>query len=511
MPSMDEARHSETELKFEVATSALAELRKHPLLAAPPATSKLRSTYFDTPDHGLRNAGLSLRVREKDGRFVQTVKTREGPGAIERGEWEVEIAGARPDLDALADTPAAKVLNGHIGELGAVFSTTVERAVRLWSEGAATVEVALDEGRIEAGEGHEAIRELELELKAGDPAALFDLARTLSGAAPIVLSFDSKSERGYRLAGHHATAALKAEQAAVCADTPAADAFRLIARSCMAQVAGNGRLLNRVRSPHVLHQMRVGLRRFRAALSAFAPIARDEGFDLMKAEARWLAGELDRARDLDVFLQAALPPDEDGAVPDPAMAAFGKRLLAAQAAAYDRAAQAVQSSRYADLLLGAAAWIELGSWGQDSSPERAALRQSPVHAFGARALERLHGKMLKKGRRFDRLDAGGRHHLRIQGKKLRYAADFFGEAFPDHPKRRRRFIEALKTTQEALGDLNDIAVAAELAADVAGKRAGDAAFAAGLLVGARRAEEPALIKRADRAFSQFRRTPRFWT
>jgi inorganic triphosphatase YgiF len=511
MPTSDEARNSETELKFEVAAGALAKLRKHPLLAAPAARSRLRSTYFDTPDHDLRNAGLSLRVREADGRFVQTVKTREGPGAIARGEWEVEVAGGRPDLDALSHTPAAKVLNGHIGELDAVFSTTVDRAVRVWSEGPAKVEVALDEGRIDAGGGREPIHELELELKAGATGALFDLARTLAGAAPIVLSFDSKAERGYRLAGHDATAALKAEQAAVSADTPGAEAFRLTARACLAQAAGNGRLLTRVRSPHVLHQARVGLRRFRAALAAFKPMVADQRSEWVKAEAKWLAGELDRARDLDVFIQSALPADEDGAVPDPALAAFARRLLAAQAGAYDRAVEAVQSRRYADLLLGAVAWIELGAWSEDPAPDRVALREGPARAFGAHALEGLHRKVLKRGRHFERLDAVGRHHLRIRCKKLRYAADFFGEAFDDHPKRRRRFVEALKTMQEGLGELNDIAVAGELAAEVAGKRAGDAAYAAGLLVGARRSGEAALVARAGEAFEDFRRTPPFWT
>lgn len=512
MPSTDEARNSETELKFEVASGDLGRLRKHPILALPATTARLHSVYFDTPDHDLRNAGLSLRVREKDGRFVQTVKTREGPGSIERGEWESEIGQQRPDAAALAGTPAAALLNGHgFEDLTPVFSTTVERAVRLWREGSTVVELSLDEGRIDAGGDREPIRELELELKSGGTDALFALARTLAGAAPIRLSFDSKAERGYRLAGHDTTAALKAEQAALTADTPAAEAFRRIARSCLTQIAGNGQLLRRVRSPQGLHQARVGLRRLRAALDAFKPLVLDGRFETLKAEAKWLAGELDQARDLDVFIAAAMPADEEGLHPDRALAAFGKRLLSAQAAAYDRALAAIESQRFADLLLDVAAWLEVGDWTTNTSLERSALREAPISSFGAAALERQLAKVGKAGRGFSGLDAAGRHHLRIKAKKLRYAADFFGEAFPEHPKRRRKFVGGLKELQDQLGQLNDIAVAGELALEVAGRRAGDAAFAAGLLIGARKSREPALIEAAGEAFKDFRRLPRFWT
>ncbi len=510
MPSTDEARNSETELKFEVARGALGKLLKHPALAVPATLARLHSIYYDTPDHDLRNAGLSLRVREVEGRFIQTVKARESPGALARGEWECTVAGPGPDLAALAGGPAEALLNGHADALGAVFSTTVERAVRLWREGSALVELSVDKGRIDAGDHHEPIHEIELELKAGDIGDLFGLARALAGAAPIVLSFDSKAERGYRLAGHDTTAALKAEQAALTADTAAQDAFRRIARGCLSQVAGNGKLLLAVRSPQVLHQARVGLRRLRAALAAFEPLVGDGRLEQIMAEAKWLAGEFDRARDLDVFIQTTMPADEEGLAPEPALAAFNKRLLVAQAGAYDRAVAAVASRRFADLLLEAAAWIEVGDWAADSAPERAALRDVPISDFGAQALERQYAKLLKAGHHFGRLDAEARHRMRIKGKKLRYAADFFGEAFPEHPKRRRRFIAGLKDLQELLGQLNDIAVAGDLAAEVAGKRAGDAAFAAGLLIGSRRCVEPAMIDEAGRAWDAFRRLPRFW-
>lgn len=508
MSSPDDQKTLETELKFEIAASALERLRAHPALAVPARVDRLRSVYFDTSGHDLRNAGVSLRVRESGGRFVQTVKSRDGAALIKRNEWEATVEADRPDPEALARTPVGEVLNSCAApELTPVFSTIVQRAVRLWRDADVLVELSLDEGEIDAGGDREPIRELELELKSGTPSALFDLADDLARMAPMRLSFDSKAERGYRLAGHDASAALKAEPPDVCARTPAAEAFRRVARSCLTQVAGNAQFLRRVRSSRALHQMRVGLRRLRAAMTAFKPMISDARLAEIMAEASWLAGELDQARDLDVFAQSVLPHDEEE-VRDPALAAFHKLLLDAQAKAYDRALAALDSPRFGRFLLEAARWVETGDWSRDPGGE--ALRAQPLREFGAEALSRLHRRVRKAGRHFDHLDARGRHRLRIQVKKLRYAVEFFGVAFGKAPDRRRRFSAALRDLQERLGGLNDLAVSSDIALEVAGRRACDAAFAAGVLIGGRRHDEPRLLAEAAGAFSDFAALRRFW-
>ena len=510
MSSADDGRSSETELKFEIASAALAKLRSHPALAAPVGASHLRSVYFDTPDRDLRNAGVSLRVRESGGRFVQTVKTRVCAGLIERHEWEIAVAAERPDPGTLANTPAAEVL-GEAGtrELEPVFSTTVERAVHLWDRGGSVVEVSVDQGEISTGTGCEPIRELELELKAGRPAALFILAEELSRAAPMRLSFDSKAERGYRLAGHDPAAA-RTDQDALTPDTTAADAFRLAARSCLVQAVGAAQRLGRGHDPEALHQVRVGLRRLRAVLSVFKPVVGDEGFERIRDETRWLAKELDLARDLQVFMGATLPERDGDLEAGDGAGAFAIRLAAAEQRAYRRAVAAIESQRFSDFLLEITAWVEVGQWSQ-AGGRRADLRAAPVRALAARALERLHHGLCKAGRRFPEPDAEGRHGLRIRAKKLRYAAELLADAFPEHPKRRRRFAASLKTLQDRLGALNDLAVAGPLAQSVAGPRGGAAAFAAGLLVGRRLSREPALARKAAEAWKRFAATPRFWT
>src|SRR5690606_7279388 len=118
----------------------------------------------------------------------------------------------------------------------------------------------------------------------------------------------------------------------------------------------------------------------------------------------------------------------------------------------------------------------------DPDPVRTWRRRRPVADFAAEALERLNRRVRRGGRRLDRLDAAGRHRLRIRVKRLRYAAEFFVGLF-DHPRRERRFLEALETTQDAFGVLNDLAVARDRIPADARLTSPEIAFAARRLIG----------------------------
>src|SRR5204862_7758772 len=135
-------------------------------------------------------------------------------------------------------------------------------------------------------------------------------ARQLQAHAALTLSFESKAERGYRLAGHDGVAALKAQRTAIGPETTGAAAFQAVSRDALVQIGGNAGLLLRAHNPDVLHQMRVGLRRFRSGLSTFKRLVDPEGLNLARRETKWLAGELAEARDIDVFLMNAATTDE---------------------------------------------------------------------------------------------------------------------------------------------------------------------------------------------------------
>ncbi|MBU1377852.1 MAG: CHAD domain-containing protein [Alphaproteobacteria bacterium] len=497
----------ELEIKFQLGAGAVEALQGEAFPLEKAVISQLHAVYFDTPTHALRDGGFSLRVRRKGDTYIQTLKHRAGGGLFERDEWEHQVPGADLDLAALVCTPA----QAAIGEaaLSPAFTVEVERRTHIWTKGQTRIEVVFDTGLIIAGDRQDTICEMELELLAGTPQTLFDLARELQSKAPLTLAFESKAQRGYRLAGHDGVAALRAQASAVDAETTGETAFQLIARDALIQIAGNARLLQRAHNPDVLHQMRVGLRRLRAALSVFKDMLDAEGLNAARRDTQWLAGELSEARDIDVFLQRAATPDE--IEESPGRAAFFRALRIAQAEAYETALAAVRSDRFRGLLFNLAEWIEVGGWLRLANDAQRTLREGSAAALAAPVLDRLDRRLRRGSRKFKQIDAEGRHDLRKQAKKLRYAAAFFGEAFPRHPKRRQRFVTALKALQDQLGELNDMAVARAVAMRAVGRRSGELAFAAGLEVGRLTGDEDVVIETANKALKAFRRMKPFWS
>src|SRR5690606_2528949 len=335
----------EVELKFRLGPGAAARLDAHPALAGEESVHALRSVYFDTPDQALRRAGWGLRVRATKRGFVQTLKGQTGCDVLNRAEWDMPVASEALDWAALKTTPAAALLKGRRRDLAPRFASTVRRRVRLVAFEGAVIEAAYDEGELSAGDRVEPLRELELELKDGPPQALFALARRLSADIALVPLFESKAERGWRLAEGLECAPRFALVDPLPRALSAEAALRRTALAALGQVSANAELLRRVRRPEALHQLRVGLRRLRAALSVFKPLLGQDAAPVVAA-LKWLAHETDAARDLDVFIRDVFHPAALE-TPDPDLAPLGLRPLAARRGAYPRALAALDSPRSA--------------------------------------------------------------------------------------------------------------------------------------------------------------------
>jgi inorganic triphosphatase YgiF len=507
----------EIELKFLIAPEASTDILAR--LEGQEAVRQLDATYFDTVDHALRKAGYGLRVRDGENGRKQTLKSASSGGVFARGEWESAVVGPEPDRELLAKTPAAKAVNGDA--LVPVFTTNVRRVTRLIQRDGAVIEAALDQGELLADQRRVGVSELELELKSGAARVLFDLARDLAAHAPLRLSLVSKAERGYALAlgeaeGPRAEAILKR-------DATTGEALQALGRAALDRLCAAAEALRARPGPERVHKLRVAARRFRALLSTFKALAADPAAREVKAELKWLADELGAARNLDVFVADVWrPAAEDQAAPDPrgepneaaqaearALAAFGKALLASQTQAYARADAAVDSARFRALAIEAAAWLEAGAWTTDKRLEKT--RDRPAVTFAAEALEKRRRRIRKDGRDLAALSPEDRHHLRIRGKKLRYAVDDLGGLFLDHPKRLERFSEATRGLQDSLGLLNDLAVREALARDVAlSCDDSEAAFAAGLLTAGRTEQEAELLAAAQGAYVSFAEAKPFW-
>ena len=101
----------------------------------------------------------------------------------------------------------------------------------------------------------------------------------------------------------------RAEPIALPKDATCAEAFQIIARSCLSQMLQNEALVRQTQDPAALHQMRVGLRRLRAALSLFGKqLLTDPESAAIKDDLRWAGQAMGTARDLDVLLERLSAP-----------------------------------------------------------------------------------------------------------------------------------------------------------------------------------------------------------
>ena len=452
----------EIELKLETDAGAGDRLRKHPLLSGCETKSGRQvSTYFDTEDGALRAAGFSLRVRQAGKRFIQTVKHQDAgsAGLYDRPEWEQEIESAEVDFAAVEQTPLSGVLTKKLRKrLAPVIRSEVKRTVWNLERSDGTVELTLDEGDISGGKSSDHVAEIEAELKQGEPAALFEVARALSSDVPMRIGVLTKAERGYALVDGTAGKAAKAERIVLDKGMTAAQGFAAIAHACLRHFRLNERLVTEKRDPIALHQARVAMRRLRSAFSLFRPVIADREFERLREELRWFTNQLGDARNLDVLLKRLQGKDSDAAAE-----ALRRVLEERREQAYAGVIEALASVRLRRLMLDLVAWIEIGEW---RSANAAAAR--PMEKFAVKQLDKRWRKVKAGGRALAELDPEPRHQLRIQIKKLRYAVEFLAslQAGDEAAAARKAFLSALEEMQEQLGELNDVQTAHELLGDL---------------------------------------------
>lgn len=502
----------ETELKLICDLSDLTALQQWPRLKAtvPKATDDLESVYFDTADQVLQTSGYVLRVRKTRDGYVQTAKSG-GDGLIERDEWERSVAGPQPDLAALRQTPL-KALLGKEPVLRPVFTVSIHRATFKLAQGSSQIELALDQGRVARpdGAGVEPICEVELELKQGDPADMFALAREIGAMVPIRLGVLSKAERGFELDGSGRGGARKAEPVSLSPDLTAADAFRSIAHACLRHLRLNEDILLDRRDSNALHQARVAIRRLRSAFSLFADLLRDDAqCETIKGDLKRLAAPLGNARDLDVLLSKTIPAERQRRPDHIDILNLEKQFEMQRTAAYAAVDACLRSQSWRDFCLDLVAWINAGPWLQAN----AEARDEPLAAFAARVLDKRRRQVKKRGRNLADLSPADRHQVRIAAKKLRYGTEFFAAVFSGKKRgaRQAAFADALADLQDALGALNDIATGQERLEALAGANAqGAVAFAAGQMAAEGDAHIRSLLADADTAFEALIAVRPFW-
>lgn len=464
--------HQELELKLCLPGADPAELAKR--LARTPALARrkplqqaLFNIYFDTPDQVLRRRGVALRLRRVGSaarpQWLQTLKTSTGERSAlsQRGEWESAVAGQALDLAALANTPWPGIdPDGRLfAALAPCFVTRFERT--LWlvrrRDGSA-VEVALDIGHIEAGANQAPICELEVELKVGEPAALFDLARRLAQSVAVLPANLSKAERGFLLAQDALDRPQRARIPQLVLPLSRPELAQRVLREMFAQFSQNLDALRTSNDPEVVHQARVGWRRFRSGLRLFRKTLANSNTPSWLDLQPLLAG-LGDLRNLDVAVTETLPPLSNAyAAGNAGRAQAWQAMLSAlaQAAALQRqrVREAMQAPAVGVCLLAFTQWLEQLSGQGDTRPVKKAALQGGARRGIARLQQRL--ELARK----NAAEPEQQHRVRILAKRLRYGVEALRELLP---KRQADACSELATRlQDTLGFSRDVAQAGAL-------------------------------------------------
>lgn len=482
----------EIELKLLIDPAQADALRGHRLLkkyaTGAPVRQQMTTSYFDTPDLYFSRHRAALRVRQTSDGWVQTLKdgNQVQGGLHSRNEWEMDIDEGMPDLAALRELVGAaspwfdRLADQDLQDsVAPVFSSRIDRtAWMLRFPGGQQAELVLDQGELERGTLGEPISEIELELKSGDAAPLFDFALELQQEIPLRLGNASKSARGYAMMHPAPPPLVKAAPVRLKAKQSAEDALKAIAGNCIAQIQGNEAGVMHGGDPEHLHQMRIGLRRLRSVLGLFedaAPLPAD-----MDHELRWLGDELGAARDWEVLADDTLSQMMHAHPVEPALLPLQQAALIEARARRAKAGQALGSVRYARLMLRLIAWLHGERWRQDAAPEQQEALATPVKRFARRVLKEGKRRMARCGRKLAAADAPARHRLRIAAKRMRYATEFFASLYPAHQV--RPFVRALSSLQDTLGRLNDAAVTRKALRELAAQQPAQA-LGGGFVIG----------------------------
>ncbi len=215
-------------------------------------------------------------------------------------------------------------------------------------------------------------------------------------------------------------------------------------------------------NPEGVHQLRVGLRRLRSALSLLKDYIPSKQHEAITQSLKWLIDAFAPVRDLDVFMNELLSPLQEHGKAIKHFDLLTQSAIQARSIAQQQAHAALVSTRHRRLVQHVSTWISTHEWRNGKIPKKK-LTASASEVARTLLNQRVR-KIRKQGRHIEKLPPEDLHDLRISIKKVRYGVSFFKAVLP---KRARKLGKILAQLQETLGKLNDAAVAEEIIARLA--------------------------------------------
>ena len=505
----------EIEIKFRTDAEGQAHALASPLLGSVPEPAKsVRSAYFDTASLDLRKAGIALRIR-RNGRAAPIMCAKfsdtRAENPFHRHEVEVEVPNLSPDLGRF-DAETASRLAGVVGDrpLERKFETRIERHIRHIVSGDAVIEVAIDDGVITGPRRRrQAVCEVELELKSGDPVALYGLAQQLAARHPFTLDFTSKSDRGFAMTASLVPAPVKSSPVVLDRHMAFDVAVSTILATALGQFVANWDALRQSDDPESVHQLRVALRRLRSALKMVKRVVPNPVLEDLRFEAGRIAAALGPARELDVFIEASSEGPLLYQDRPPGCTGLLRVATDRRAEAYRAARDLIDDPATTLFVLRMQGLIARHGWRHGLPAGDRPMLAAPLRTVAAALLDALHRRVLKRGKHLMRRSDDERHRLRIALKDLRYGIEFFASLFGH----RRRVAQLLKTVgllQDLLGSHNDVVDTAKLVRALSEGNGPDVVEAAGYVIGWQARGIPLADAELVEVWKRFRRLRPSW-
>lgn len=493
----------EVELKFRVADETQIDDLRSPerRLAGKrltPVQQKIvLDLYWDTPDFALMRGGFGLRTRRVGNTWLVTLKEMMLEGdSILADRIEVERPMTQAEIDAFLAKPKLERLLAVLrqeGELPEAWSQ-----VRLHKKNPRLQPLALlrqtrDKRYLVPGtdDAAPAIAELSLDTVDVMPTNLEHFSSNGNDSTPHFLTqfyeveveaigevTEADFEKVHRIlnrkksfqqstSGKLTSALRMAAQfnadgtAALHPKTMMAEAGRQIWRQQLLEVLLNEHPIHTKTGDRVeaVHDMRVAIRRIRAAARIFGPYFERKEIRPYLETLRTLAGELGSARDLDVSLALVNQyrkslGDESGALAAVKAAWKEERRSAYQA--LEERLSGKDHSRFIGQFANFCNTPGMGVPDSNGASEQILAAQEVRHVLPGEILVHYANMRVYESVLHDDTPPEIFHDLRIEGKRLRYALEFVQHLLD--PKPAASLVAKLKAVQECLGNMNDATV-----------------------------------------------------
>lgn len=451
------------------AIARMDTLGEHPLHPRP--TQRLHSVYVDTDGFDLARRGIALRLRRHRGAWEATAKwSGKVDGAVHRRpELNLELAKPPEFPFFLPDGPLSLYLNALV--LGrplhpVLICDILRRLLNVLPAGDAAssqpiAEIALDRVKLlapgaDGGQPIDTYCEVEVEQREGTAEDVARFTDQLRAEFNLVPSDTSKFAHGMRRLYDESVLRLNPVPALTGNDSTAV-ALRRVVADQLEQLRKNDPGTRLGRDPEALHDMRVAIRRMRAALRVFEDGAATRVRTYLRKELRWLGKVLGDVRDLDVQLEnlqrhgSTLPAAyRNGLQP------FRQHLDALRVDRRANLLSALDSPRYIRLLVR----LEIFAASKPVAPRNKARQQKPLGKRGASLVKKAFKHLRAAGSQTDAVVAPEQlHNMRLRAKRARYLLEFLRDITG---KPGRRLAKRLVRVQDLLGAINDSVVATGL-------------------------------------------------